>query len=64
MIELGTENTVCGKFPPYIISCKELIGEGEPLNTLVIEIGVERQSMGGTATQHDLVYRSIVKKGY
>lgn len=41
MIEFGTENTVCGKFPPYIISCKELIGEGEPLNTLVIEIGVE-----------------------
>ena len=39
--EFGTENTECGKFPPYIISCKELIGEGEPLNTLIIEIGVE-----------------------
>ena len=38
MIEFGTENTVCGKFPPYIISCKELIGEGEPLNTLVIDV--------------------------
>ena len=33
MIEFGTESTECGKFPPYIISCKELIGEGEPLNT-------------------------------
>ena len=45
MIEFGTENNECGKLPPYIISCKELIGEGEPLNTLVIEIVVLCQDL-------------------
>ena len=44
MIEFGTDNVECGKFPPYVISCNEIIGENEPLNTLVIEVGVESGS--------------------
>lgn len=44
MIEFGTDNVECGKFPPYVISCNEIIGENEPLNTLEIEVGVESGS--------------------
>lgn len=44
MIEFGTDNAECGKFPPYVISCNEIIGENEPLNTLEIEVGVESGS--------------------
>lgn len=38
MIEFGSDNDECKKYPPYIVSCKEAIGADEPSNTLIIEI--------------------------
>lgn len=41
VIEFGNENMECGKFPPYVISCREIIDEQTVLNTLEIVVGVE-----------------------
>lgn len=41
MIEFGKENKECGKIPPYVISCNEIIDEEHANNTLEILVGVE-----------------------
>ena len=41
MIEFGKENKECGKIPPYVISCNEIIDEEHANNTLEIIVGVE-----------------------
>ena len=56
MIEFGKGNIECGNFPPYLISCQEIIDEDSVNNTLEIVVEINSNSIYKIIFEQYLMY--------